>query len=66
MTNVEYQVRSVRSTGRRPDAVAASVAAIAIEVTTDGWELVDMQPLIYNGSASGYLLLAYERHADRR
>jgi hypothetical protein len=60
VTNVEYQVRSVRSTGRRPDAVAASVAAIAIEVTTDGWEL------IYNGSASGYLLLAYERRADRR
>jgi hypothetical protein len=46
--------------------VAASVAAIAIEVTTDGWELVEVQPLIYNGSASGYLLLAYERRADRR
>jgi hypothetical protein len=65
VTTVEYRVRSVRSTGRPPAVVAGSIAAIAGEMATDGWELVEMRPLIYNGSASGYLLLAYERPAER-
>lgn len=64
MNSVEYRVRSVRSTGRPPAAVADSVAEVAAEMTTNGWELVEMRPLIYNGAASGYLLLAYERSTD--
>lgn len=62
---MEYQVRSIRSTGRPPAAVADAIGAVAAEMGTDGWELLEMRPLIYNGAASGYLLLAYGRDAER-
>lgn len=65
MTKWEYQTRSIRTTGRQPDVVAASVADVAREMAADGWQMVETRPLIYNGQATGYLLLAYERPVNR-
>lgn len=58
---VEYDVVEVRATGRTPEVVTDEVRAILTDHAKEGWELTQVQPIIYNSSTTGYLLLFFER-----
>ena len=57
----EHLVVDVRATGVMPGEVAAQVQAELDSASTDGWELQLIQPIIYNSSTTGYLLLIFSR-----
>lgn len=56
-------VRTITVTvvGRHPDAVAEDVEASLNAAAADGWRLRLIQPITYNSSTTGYLLLLLER-----
>ncbi len=56
-----HHVVEVRATGVTPEAVAARMQEILDEHDRDGWTLRQVQPIIYNSSTTGYLLLIFER-----
>ena len=58
---VEQEVVEVRATGRTPEAVADEVQGLLAVRSKDGWELFHVQPIIYNSSTTGYLLLFFKR-----
>lgn len=58
---VEHQVIEVRATGRTPEIVRGDVQTILTSQEREGWELVQVQPIIYNSSTTGYLLLFFNR-----
>lgn len=58
---VEYDVVEIRATGRTPEVVAAETRAFLTDRAKEGWELRQIQPIIYNSSTTGYLLLFFER-----
>ena len=58
---VEHHVIEVRATGRTPEAVTAEVQKVLTEHEQQAWELVQVQPIIYNSSTTGYLLLFFKR-----
>lgn len=53
-------VVALRSTGRTPEAVADDCSAILNEQASRGWALQQIQPIIYNSSTTGYLLLIFK------
>lgn len=55
------EVVEVRATGRTPEAVAADVRVILETRNSDGFHLVQTQPIIYNSSTTGYLLLFFRK-----
>ena len=57
----EYQVVEVRATGRTPEAVTDEIQGVLTARQTDRWDLTDVQPIIYNSSTTGYLLLFFKR-----
>jgi len=57
----EHLVVDVRATGVMPGEVAAQVQAELDRASTEGWELQLIQPIIYNSSTTGYLLLIFSR-----
>ncbi len=57
----EYEVVEVRATGRTPEVVADDIQQILTSRGKDRWELKHVQPIIYNSSTTGYLLLFFER-----
>lgn len=59
----EHRVVTVRATGRVPAEV---VADLETEFPTHetGWEWITSEPLIFNSSASGYLLFFLRRPAQ--
>ena len=59
----EHKVIDVRATGVMPHEVAAQVERELNQAATDGWELERIQPVIYNSSTTGYLLLIFGRVA---
>lgn len=58
---IEHQVIEVRATGRTPETVRGEVQKILTTHEREGWELVQVQPIIYNSSTTGYLLLFFKR-----
>ncbi|MGH2642206.1 MAG: hypothetical protein ACRDGO_10965 [Actinomycetota bacterium] len=59
----EHKVVDVRATGVMPHEVAAQVERELNQAATAGWELERIQPVIYNSSTTGYLLLIFGRVA---
>ena len=57
----ENEVIEVRATGRTPEAVTAEIQKILSARQVDGWDLTHVQPVIYNSSTTGYLLLFFRR-----
>lgn len=57
----EHAVVEVRATGRTPEAVTDDVQKLLNERQNDGWNLTHVQPIIYNSSTTGYLLLFFAR-----
>lgn len=59
----EHKVIDVRATGVMPGSVASAIAGHLDEASRDGWELFQIQPVIYNSSTTGYFLLILRRPA---
>jgi hypothetical protein len=57
----EHKVVEVRATGRTPEVVADETQKILDSYGADGWDLTTVQPIIYNSSTTGYLLLFFKR-----
>ena len=57
----ENEVTEVRATGRTPEAVTEEIQKILTARQADGWDLSHVQPIIYNSSTTGYLLLSFRR-----
>jgi hypothetical protein len=57
----EYEVLEVRATGHTPEAVTDEVNKILRGRQSEGWDLSHVQPIIYNSSTTGYLLLFFSR-----
>jgi hypothetical protein len=61
-----HRVVDVRATGVMPGEVAAQVQLELDEASSEGWELQLIQPIIYNSSTTGYLLLIFSRDSVER
>ena len=57
----EYEVVDVRATGRTPEAVTGEIQEILNTRQTEQWDLTNVQPIIYNSSTTGYLILFFRR-----
>lgn len=57
----ENDVIEVRATGRTPEAVTEDIRKALVDRQSDGWDLSHVQPIIYNSSTTGYLLLFFRR-----
>jgi hypothetical protein len=57
----EHKVVEIRATGRTPEAVADETQKLLDTYGCDGWDLKTVQPIIYNSSTTGYLLLFFSR-----
>ncbi len=57
----EHKVVEVRATGRQPEVVAADIQSMLDVNDAEGWELMTVQPVIYNSSTTGYFLLIFQR-----
>ena len=57
----ETHVVTINVVGRHPDAVADDVEASLNASAAEGWRLRAIQPITYNSSTTGYLLLFLER-----
>lgn len=60
----QHDVVEVRATGVTPESVAAHMQTVLDEHDQEGWRLQSIQPIIYNSSTTGYLLLVFEREKD--
>jgi hypothetical protein len=56
-----HEVVEVRATGRAPEAVTDEIQEILTQRDADDWKLLTVQPMIYNSSTTGYLLLFFQR-----
>jgi hypothetical protein len=59
----EYEAVEVRATGRTPEAVTAEIGEILKKRSAESWDLQHVQPIIYNSSTTGYLILFFRREA---
>lgn len=57
----EHDVVEIRATGQTPEAVADRLRKVLNERQSEGWELMQVEPIIYNSSTTGYLLLFFSR-----
>lgn len=57
----EHHVVEIRATGFTPESVAERMQETLDEHDAQGWTLQDVQPIIYNSSTTGYLLLIFQR-----
>lgn len=57
----QHKVVEVRATGRLPEVVTKDVQTELDRYQGDGWELITVQPVIYNSSTTGYLLLFFRK-----
>ena len=60
---IGQEVTEVRATGRTPEAVTAEIQEILKTRGDANWELCHVQPIIYNSSTTGYLLLFFKQSA---
>lgn len=58
---IGQEVTEVRATGRTPEAVTAEIREILKARADANWELCHVQPIIYNSSTTGYLLLFFKQ-----
>ena len=58
-TYTEFKTREVRATGRTPETVSRELELILNEEATQGWSLERIQPIIYNSSTTGYLIVIF-------
>lgn len=56
-----FKVVDVRTTGVMPSVVAETIEGALNEHENEGWKRNSIQPIIYNSSTTGYLLLGFER-----
>jgi|SoiMethySBSTD1v2_1073268.scaffolds.fasta_scaffold567861_2 hypothetical protein len=57
----EYRVVDLRATGVAPGEVANQIQQALDDASGDGWVLQFVQPIIYNSSTTGYLILIFGR-----
>lgn len=57
----EHHVVEVRATGYTPEAVTEKLQEVLDEHDASGWALESIQPIIYNSSTTGYLILVFAR-----
>ncbi|GAA5199971.1 hypothetical protein GCM10023322_76790 [Rugosimonospora acidiphila] len=57
----EHEVVEVRATGRTPETVTAEIGEVLAKRSVEGWDLQHVQPIIYNSSTTGYLILFFRR-----
>lgn len=57
----EHHVVEIRATGFTPENVAERMQAALDEHDAQGWSVQTVQPIIYNSSTTGYLLLVFQR-----
>jgi hypothetical protein len=57
----ENDVVEVRATGRTPEAVTEDIKKTLAAREAEDWQLNTIQPIIYNSSTTGYLLLFFQR-----
>jgi hypothetical protein len=57
----QHKVVEVRATGRLPEVVTGDIQNALDSHQEDGWELITVQPVIYNSSTTGYLLLFFRK-----
>jgi hypothetical protein len=55
-----FQVVALRTTGIQPEAVAEMLEA-ELAARSPMWKLQRVEPIIYNSSTTGYLLLIFAR-----
>ncbi|TDP94799.1 hypothetical protein [Labedaea rhizosphaerae] len=58
-----YKIVTVRATGLTPEAVSEELERELNTAVADGWDLDRIQPIIYNSSTTGYLLLILRKDA---
>ncbi len=58
---MEHKVIDVRATGVLPGVVAEQIEHILNVASSEGWKLQMIQPIVYNSSTTGYVLLIFER-----
>lgn len=56
-----HKVVEVRATGLNPGAVAENLEKVLNEHEAEGWKRTSIQPIVYNSSTTGYLLIIFER-----
>ncbi|MEW2544495.1 hypothetical protein AB0910_01735 [Streptomyces sp. NPDC047002] len=59
-----YKIVTVRATGRTPEAVSEQVETELNTALAQGWAFDRIQPIIYNSSTTGYLLLMLNRQDE--
>lgn len=57
----EHHVVEIRATGYTPEYVTERMQEVLNEHAADGWILDSIQPIIYNSSTTGYLILVFTR-----
>lgn len=57
----EHHVVEVRATGYTPEYVAEKLQEELDTHDAQGWTLESIQPIIYNSSTTGYLILVFAR-----
>jgi hypothetical protein len=57
----EHHVVEVRATGYTPEHVAEKLQEELDKHDAEGWSLESIQPIIYNSSTTGYLILVFAR-----
>lgn len=57
----QHKVVEVRATGRLPEVVTKDIQGHLDSLQEDGWELITVQPVIYNSSTTGYMLLFFRK-----
>lgn len=62
----QHEVVEIRATGCTPESVAAHMQEVLDKHDADGWALQSVQPIIYNSSTTGYLLLIFQREVGKQ
>ncbi|MFV2175487.1 hypothetical protein ACFHW2_34425 [Actinomadura sp. LOL_016] len=62
----QHDVVEIRATGNTPESVAAHMQEVLDKHDADGWALQTVQPIIYNSSTTGYLLLVFQREMGEK
>lgn len=57
----EHDVVEIRATGYTPEYVTERMQEVLDEHDAAGWSLESIQPIIYNSSTTGYLILVFTR-----
>ena len=59
-----YKIVTVRATGLTPEAVSEDLERELNKAVADGWTFDRIQPVIYNSSTTGYLLLILRKDGE--